>query len=106
MDQAILGLKSQILAEVDRNVASLEVEGEVCFNQVYQETAATLQEIKDLVEATQESQEKMWRVVEGMSKELEELAQGDVGTNGEEYAESGPMSSNLVEERQILRQQH
>ena len=51
------------------------------YNEVHKETALTLQEINNQVAAVQESQEKMWRAIGGMSKELQDLAQGDADTD-------------------------
>ena len=43
------------------------------YNKVRQETTSTLQEIKDQVTVAWDSQEKMWRTIDGMGKELQDL---------------------------------
>ena len=44
----------------------------------------------------------MWKAINGMSKEFQDLAKGDANTNGEEDAEMVLVSNNLVEERLVL----
>ena len=60
---------------------------EARYNQAFQETTSTLQEIKAQVVTNQESQEKMWLAIKSMGKELQELPQGDAGTNNANIAE-------------------
>ena len=60
-----------------------------------------LKEIKDLVVVVWESQQKMWGPIEGISKELQELVQGDIGTNGEEETELVPMTISLAEKELV-----
>ena len=43
----------------------------------------------------------MWRAIDGMRKELHDLAQRDVDTDGEGDAETVPMSNNPLEDRPI-----
>ena len=42
-------------------------------NDVRQDTASTLEELKPVVVAVRESQERMWQAINGMSKEGQEL---------------------------------
>ena len=49
---------------------------EVKYNEVHKETASTLQDIKDQVAAIRDSQQKMWRTIDSMGKELQELVRG------------------------------
>ena len=51
--------------------------------------------------AVREIQEKMWRAIDGMSKELQHLAQGDADTDGEENVKTMPISNNPIEDRPI-----
>ena len=44
----------------------------------------TLEQLKEIVVEIRESQEKIWRAIDGMSKEIQELVQRDVGIEGEE----------------------
>ena len=43
-------------------------------NEVCEATTSTLQDIKNQVAVIRESQEKMWRSIDGMSKELQDQA--------------------------------
>ena len=45
------------------------------------------QTIKKAVAAVHDSQERMWWVIDGMSKDVQELVQRDVGTEDEEDTE-------------------
>ena len=74
---------------------------EIKYNGVPQEIASTLKQINESVEALQESQEKMCIAVDGMSKELQELARGEADTNGVEATEMVPVSANLVEDKPV-----
>ena len=67
-----------------------------------QDTASTLEELKSTVAAVCETQERMWRAIDNMSKEVQELVQGYVGTKGGEETKPVPTDSNLVEEKLAL----
>ena len=71
--QAIFRLEPDILNEVYQEVLALETKLETKMNEVHHTTATHLQEIKDLVVAVQESQQKMWGSIEKISKDLQEL---------------------------------
>ena len=77
MDNAICGVKEQILVEVNKKIAVLEAKLESKMNETHQTTATTLQGINEIVAALRDSQQKMWRVIECMSNELQELIPGD-----------------------------
>ena len=51
--------------------------------------------------AVHESQEKMWRAINKMSKEIQELVQRDAGTEGEEKTKPLVASENLAEEEPV-----
>ena len=69
MQEAQIELKTQLVAVMDRKVASLEVRKETQYNEVHEETTSTLQEIQNQVVAIRQNQKKMWRASDGMSKE-------------------------------------
>ena len=77
-------LKTQILQEIDKEITALETKLMVKMNEDRQTTATRLQEIKDSVEAVQESQQRMWGTIERISSDLQELVQKDAGIEGEE----------------------
>ena len=68
---------------MDQEVATLGKRSEIKMSKAHQNTVTHLQEIKDLVVAVYKSQQKMWRAIESMSNELQELVQGGVGTEVE-----------------------
>ena len=59
-------------------------------NKVRQETSSTLEQLKKTVATTQESQERMGRAIDGMSKDVQELVQKDTGTEEDEDTEPTP----------------
>ena len=63
-------MKTQLVAMMDRKLASLEARMVAQYNEVHEETTSTLQEINKQVVAVRESQEKMSRATNGMGKEL------------------------------------
>ena len=48
------------------------------------------------------SQEKMWRVIDKMSKEIQELVQRGASIKGEEETELLPASENPAEDEVVL----
>ena len=54
-----------------------------------------------IVVAVRESQERMWRAINGLSKEVQELVQGDAGTDGKQDTEPMPMNVNLVKDEPV-----
>ena len=52
-------------------------------NEVRRDTASTLEELKAIVVAVHESQEKMWCAIDRMSKEVQELVQQDLALMAE-----------------------
>ena len=59
-------------------------------NEVRQETSSTLKQLKETIAAVRESQERMWRAIDEMNKDVQELVQKDVGTEDEEDIEPTP----------------
>ena len=59
-------------------------------NEVRQETSSTLEQLEETVAAVRESQERMWRAIDGMSKDVQELVQKDAGTEEDEETEPTP----------------
>ena len=59
-------------------------------NEVRQETSSTLEQLKETVVAVRESQERMWRAIDRMSKDVQELVQKDAGTEEDEDTEPTP----------------
>ena len=47
--------------------------------------------MKETVAAVRESQERMWRAIYGMSKDVQELVQKDAGTEEDEETEPTPV---------------
>ena len=77
IERAILDVKTELRTEfkaaLDRKVVSLETYVESRVNEVRQETSSTLEQLKETVAAVRESQERMWRAIDGMSKDVQEL---------------------------------
>ena len=72
------------------------------FNKVHQDTTSLLQELKSIVTAIHESQKRMWRIIDSMRKEVQEVVHGDAGTNGGEETEPMLVLVNLAEEEPAL----
>ena len=70
-------------------------------NEIRQDTNSTLEQLKETVAVVRESQERMWRAIDGMSKDVQELVQRDASTEGEEEIEPLPAVENPVEEEPI-----
>ena len=77
IERAVLEVKTELRTEfkaaLDRKAVSLETYVESRVNEVRQETSSTLEQLKENVVAVLESQERMWRAIDGMSKDFEEL---------------------------------
>ena len=67
-------------------------------NEVRQDTNSTLEQLKEIVAAFRESQERMWRAIDEMSKDVQELVQRDAGTEDEEDTEPLPVVENPAKE--------
>ena len=65
-------------------------------NEVRQETSSTLEQLKETIAAVHESQERMWRAIDGMSKDVQELVQKDAGTEEDEDTEPTPVVEELA----------
>ena len=57
--------------------------------------------MKEIVVAVHESQETMWRAIDRMSKDVEELVQRNVGIEDEEDTEPLPTVENPAKEEPI-----
>ena len=92
IERAVLEVKTELRTEfkaaLDRKAVSLETYVESRVNEVHQETSSTLEQLKETVVAVRESQERMWRAIDGMSKDVQELVQKDAGTEEDEDTES------------------
>ena len=62
----------------------MEARVEAKVNEVHQDTTSTLEELKAMVVAVRESQERMWWAIDGMSKEIQKLVEGDASMDGKE----------------------
>ena len=67
---------------VNRKVVSLQTHVEAKANEIRQATASTLEELKSIVVVVRENLERMWQAINGMSKEAQELVQGDARIDG------------------------
>ena len=94
IERAILDVKTELRTEfkaaLDRKVVSLETYVESRVNEVRRETSSTLEQLKETMAAVCESQERMWRAIDGMSKDVQELVQNEVGTEEDEDTEPTP----------------
>ena len=64
-------LRIEFVAMLNKKVVvSLEVCMEAIANEIHQDTTYTLEELKSIVATVRENQEKMWRVIDGMSAEV------------------------------------
>ena len=88
IEQVVLEVKTELRTEfkaaLDRKAISLETYVESRVNQVRQETSSTLEQLKETVAVVHQSQERMWRAIDGMSKDVQELVQKDAGTEEDE----------------------
>ena len=84
IDRAVQEVKTELRTEfkaaLDKTTVSLETYMETRLNKVRQDTNSTLEQLKETVAAVYESQERMWRTIDGMSKDVQELVQKDAGT--------------------------
>ena len=98
VDRALQQLKNELRTEfqtaLDNRAVSLETYVQSRVNEVRQETYSTLKTLKETVAAVRESQEKMWRAMDGMSKEIQELVQREAGTEEEEDTEPTPADAD------------
>ena len=70
MDEVKTELKMEFTAMLNRKVVSLEALVETKANEIHQDTTSTLEELKSIVVAVRESQEKMWQAIKGIGKEV------------------------------------
>ena len=94
IERAILEVKTELRSEfkatLDRKAVLLETYVESRVNEVRQETSSTLEQLKETVAAVHESQERMWRAIDGMSKDVQELVHKDASTEEDEDIEPTP----------------
>ena len=62
-------LKTEFIAMLNKKVVSLEAHVEARENEVFQDIASTLEELKATVVAVHENRERMWQAIDGMTKE-------------------------------------
>ena len=70
MHEAKIEIKTEFTAMVNKKVVSLEACVEARVNEVHQDTISTLEEWKATMAAVCASPERMWGVINGMSKEV------------------------------------
>ena len=80
MQEAKTELRTKLAAMINQKVVLLETHVEAKVNEVCQDTTSLLEELKTIVAAIRESQEKMGQAMERMSNEVQELVQRDAGT--------------------------
>ena len=95
-------LRTEFKAALDKKAALLEIYVETRVNEVCQDTNSILEQLKETRAAVHESQERMWRAIDGMSKDVQELVQRDAGTENEEDIEPLPLVENPAKEEPIL----
>ena len=69
-------LRTEFQTVLDKRAVLLETYVESRVNEVHKETNSTLEQFKEIVAVVRESQERMWRAIDGMSKEVQELFKG------------------------------
>ena len=94
IERAVLEVKTELRTEfkaaLDKKAMSLEMYVESRVNEVRQETSSTLEQLKETIAAVHESQERMWRAIDGMSKDAQELVQKDTGIEDDKDTEPMP----------------
>ena len=91
-------MKTEFKATLDKKAVSLETYVESRVNEVREETSSTLEQLKETATAVWESQKRMWWAIDGMTKDVQELGQRDVGTEDEENIEPLLAVENLAKE--------
>ena len=86
-------LRTEFQTALENRAVSLETYIQSRVNEVRQETYSTLEILKETVAAVRESQEKMWRAMDGMSNEIQELVQREAGTEQESDTEPTPVDA-------------
>ena len=61
-------LRTEFRAALDQKVVSLETYVETRVNEVRQEISSTLDQLKEIVAAVCESQERMWQAIDSMAR--------------------------------------
>ena len=84
-------LRTEFKAALDRKAVSLETYVESRVNEVRQEPSSTLKQLKETIAAVRESQERMWRAIDGRSKDAQELVQKDASTEDDEDTKPKPV---------------
>ena len=73
MQEVKAKLRTEFKAALDKKAVSLETYVETRLNEVRQDTNSTLEQLKETIVTVQESQERMWRAIDKMSKDVQEL---------------------------------
>ena len=94
-------LRTEFRAALDKKAISLETYVETRVNEVRQDTNSTLEQLKETIAAVHESQERMWRAIDGMSKDIQELVQRDTGIDEEDDTEPLPIVENPAKEEPV-----
>ena len=102
VQEAKTELRTEFAAILNKKVVLLEARVEARFNEVREGTTSTLKELKSIVVAACKRKEKILRAIDGMSKEVHELVQDDVGIDGGEDTEPMLAKFKLAEEESIL----
>ena len=88
IDQVVQEVKTELRTEfraaLGKRAVLLETYVEMRVNEVYQSTTSNLEQLKETIAAVHESQERIWRAIDGMNMEVQEMVQRDAGTKGEE----------------------
>ena len=94
-------MRTEFKATLGKKAVSLETYVEMRVNEVCQSIASTLEQLKETVAAVRESQERMWRAIDGMSTEVQQLVQRDAGIEDEEDTKPLPIVENPAKEEPI-----
>ena len=66
-------LRTEFVAMLNKKLVLLEAHVEAKANEIRQDASSTLEEQKSTIARVYESQERMWRAIDGMRKEVQAL---------------------------------
>ena len=95
-------LRTEFRGALDKKIVLLEMYVEMRVNEVHQSTTSTLEQLKETVVAVRGSQERMWRAIDRMSTEVQELFQTDDGTKSQEETEPLLAIENPAKEEPVI----
>ena len=95
-------LRTEFRVALGKKAVLLETYVEMRVNEVRQYITSTLEQLQEIVGTVSESQERMWRAIDRMSGEVQELVQRDTSTEGEEETEPLPVVENPAEEELVF----